>query len=235
MVRMDATACLELWEAGRGLHPLDRGLLAIHRTFPATRGEDVADWPIGDRNRLLARLQCVSFGPRLEGMTTCPECREQLEFTFDAAQLAAQPPTSEATVTVAHERFRLPTSRDLASVVDAEDAAMRLALRCRLALPSEPESEDRTWSETDLERIGEQLALADPCAEILLDFDCPQCHSGFRENLDLAAFLWSELDARARRLLREVHALAGAYGWNEGEILALAPARRAAYLEMVWA
>ena len=52
---------------------------------------------------------------------------------------------------------------------------------------------------------------------------------------DIAGFFWAELDAWARRLLREIHTLARFYGWSEAEILALSPLRRRCYLEMVQA
>ncbi len=41
------------------------------------------------------------------------------------------------------------------------------------------------------------------------------------------------MEARAKRLLSEVHALASAYGWSEREILGLSVARREFYLGMV--
>jgi len=47
-------------------------------------------------------------------------------------------------------------------------------------------------------------------------------------------FFWAELAAEAKRLLREVDALARAYGWREADILALSSQRRHAYLELVW-
>ena len=77
------------------------------------------------------------------------------------------------------------------------------------------------------------MVQADPLAEILLDFDCPACGASFQEGLELASFVWAELEARARRLLMDVHTLASAYGWGEAEILALSAARREFYLEMV--
>ena len=51
--------------------------------------------------------------------------------------------------------------------------------------------------------------------------------------LDVAAFFWTELNAWAVRLLREIHALASAYGWREADILALSPKRRDLYLELI--
>ena len=77
------------------------------------------------------------------------------------------------------------------------------------------------------------MALADPLGEIMLHFDCPACGTSFEESLDLSTFLWAEIEARAQRLLLEVHTLAVAYGWSEAEILSLNAARREIYLEMV--
>jgi hypothetical protein len=47
-----------------------------------------------------------------------------------------------------------------------------------------------------------------------------------------ASLLWDDVQAYARGLLGQVHALARAYGWTEHEVLSLSPRRRAAYLEM---
>ena len=49
----------------------------------------------------------------------------------------------------------------------------------------------------------------------------------------MASFVWEEVDAAARRLLGEVHALASAYGWSQEEILALGSQRRAAYMRLI--
>jgi len=50
---------------------------------------------------------------------------------------------------------------------------------------------------------------------------------------DIASFFWAEICVQAKRLLREVHTLARAYGWREMDILSMSPARRQFYLEMV--
>ena len=77
------------------------------------------------------------------------------------------------------------------------------------------------------------MASADPMAEIHLVLDCPCCQHKWEAPFDIVAFLWREISAAARRLLREVHTIASAYGWTETEILALSPARRRIYLEIV--
>jgi hypothetical protein len=223
---------LNLWEVGRSRHPLDQGVLALEAVTDASR-QAIADWPIGRRNHALAQLHGMMFGDWLRGWTTCQDCSEQLEFALDCGALAdGAPPDPEDTVDVDGEAFRLPTSRDLAAAASAGEpavAARRLLALCRLT-PDEGASD---WSDEVVETIGERLAAADPLAEILLGFECPSCGAAFAESLDLAAFLWSELEGRARATLAEVHVLAHAYGWTETAVLALTPARRALYLEMV--
>ena len=81
--------------------------------------------------------------------------------------------------------------------------------------------------------LSAALAEADPGAELLLELQCPACERGWWELLDVATFLWAEVEVQARRLLREVHVLARAYGWREADVLALSPRRRRLYLEMV--
>jgi hypothetical protein len=66
----------------------------------------------------------------------------------------------------------------------------------------------------------------------MLDFACPSCGHEWQSLFDIAAFFWAEIAAQARRLLREVHQLASAYGWREADILAMSARRRRAYLEM---
>jgi hypothetical protein len=133
-------------------------------------------------------------------------------------------------VTVNGLAFRLPTSRDLARVAgetDARRAAVRLLESCLEG------NEPPEWSEEDLERIGQKLALADPMAETRIGLQCSECRHEWNENLDISEFLWAEIEARAKHLLWEIHSLAAVYGWSEAEILSLSEMRRSRYLEMV--
>ena len=77
------------------------------------------------------------------------------------------------------------------------------------------------------------MAAADPQADVELALSCPACGHAWPAAFDIASFLWTEVDAWARVLLHEIHALASAYGWREADILALSPRRRRAYLELI--
>ncbi|MFK4188028.1 hypothetical protein ACI2L4_29115, partial [Streptomyces sparsogenes] len=81
-------------------------------------------------------------------------------------------------------------------------------------------------------RIAEAAEQADPAAEVTLRIACPECGEATPAELDIASYLWTELDSWARDLLLDVHLLATAYGWSEPEILALSPLRRRYYLEL---
>jgi hypothetical protein len=218
---------LELWERGSGLHALDRALLTLAIALPEPYAT-LADWPLGRRNAALAQLRRSCFGPTLEGWIACPQCGERLEFAMDAGAFTNAEITER--ITIDGRAFRPLTSRDLASVAgesDAGDAALQLLRRCCM--------DDGDSSRETLEAIGERLAEADPLAELLVQLSCAECGHEWSEPLDIAAWVWTEIEARARRLLAEVHTLASAYGWTESEVLSLSEPRRSLYLEMVQA
>ncbi|MGW7756641.1 T4 family baseplate hub assembly chaperone [Streptomyces violaceusniger] len=81
-------------------------------------------------------------------------------------------------------------------------------------------------------KLAEAAERADPAADVTLNVACPECGEATRAELDIASYLWAELDHWARDLLLDVHLLATAYGWSEPQILALSPLRRRYYLEL---
>jgi hypothetical protein len=219
---------LNLWERGSGLHPIDRALLAIAAAEPGEPYAELADWPLGRRNAALARLRRECFGSALEGWVACPQCGEQLEFSLDVGMLFDERSQAATQLTAEGRRYRALTSRDLASVaaeIDERAAALQLLRQCSV--------EEHEFSTEELEAVGERLAKADPLAETMLEFACVACDQRWQQPLDIAAWLWTEIEAHARRLLYDVHTLAAAYGWTEREILSLGEPRRAVYLDMV--
>ncbi len=55
----------------------------------------------------------------------------------------------------------------------------------------------------------------------------------FSATFECATYFLSELAARARHLLHDVHTLAWYYHWSESDILALTPGRRDRYIAKI--
>jgi hypothetical protein len=226
---------LLILDQGLYLHPIDQALLLLTFASPETSYEHLADWPLGRRNTALIELHRLCFGSMLRGWTACSNCQEKLEFELDSRTLTKRAEDSEMSngrpLVIGERAFRLPSSRDLAQAsaeTDPASAALRLVEGCQL------HAEGKTPLTSDeLEEIGERMEQADPMAEVSLMLQCPACERECSPSLNVVAFVWEEVSARARRLLYEVHALASTYGWTEREVLGLSDHRRAKYLEMV--
>ena len=226
---MDAQSLIACWELGRRRHPLDRALLLYAAAAPEEDPDSLADRPLGRRNAALLRLRRSLFGDSLKSCVDCPNCGERLEFSLSADALLERAAAHALThAQLGAVRLRLPTTRDLAAVAaegDESRAARRLLERLADASPDEAGFSD--------EELTRALDAADPCLDLTLDLSCPACKHAWSAPFDVPAFLWEEIDARARRLLDEVHALARTYCWSEEQILALSETRRRAYLERV--
>lgn len=244
MRSLEPADLVAIWERGAGLHSIDRALLALAAALPELDEAALAGLPLGDRDALLLELRRSTLGDRLSAHEPCPECGEQVEFDVSCAALLerAAPPPARWTIDHAGVRLTLRPldSRDAAAAVTAGDGvdAARALLLERAVVAAERAG--RPLSVGDLAddvaaAVSSSLAACDAGAELLLDLSCPACATAWESLLDVAAFVWTELAARAERLLQDVHVLARAYGWSEGEVLALGDSRRAAYLALAGA
>lgn len=239
---------LAAWERGRGVSRQDERALALLTAAHAHLSRAAAaELPIGERDRRLLTLYQDLFGPRLTALATCPECSESLELEFDAEvfgaalehESGAEP--AEAQLSFSHDGynilFRLPNSRDVLALGHGRpDDENRLRLLERVVLRAscgEQEVPAADLPATLIRALEERLSLVDPHADIRLDLDCSACRAQWQAPFDVVSFLWSEVDAWALRLLRDVHRLARAYGWREADILALSSPRRQCYLELL--
>jgi hypothetical protein len=226
MRALSATDLLSIWESGSRQLPLQRALTMLAVACPEASPDSLADLTIGQRDAWLLALREMTFGSEIRGVTDCPHCGEKIELSFNSLDIRPptknEPPTELTVKSDGLEmRFRLPTSADLVAANSPEE----LLRRCSLS-----DTDHRT--EDFVPAAGEKMSNADPMADIHLALSCPSCERKWEAPFDIVAFFWREISAAARRLLREVHTLASAYGWTETEILALRPARRRAYLEM---
>jgi hypothetical protein len=241
MPELSAAATLDLWETGEELGPVERCLALIATADPASEGlHDLARLPLGRRDARLLRLHTALAGPILEGTAACPSCGEQAEFAVDASTLLEQDVTAVDAVPVEADGFRVvwrsPDSRDVVAAAATGDAAAAervLIERCVTAATGPSgDAEATTLPEAVRDTVARAMAAADPLAEVLVTIACPACETDFVADVDVGAFVWAEVRARARRLVHEVDVLARVYGWTETEVFALGERRRASYLRL---
>ncbi|PWU06707.1 MAG: phage baseplate protein [Terriglobia bacterium] len=239
-----ASDLLDVWERGLAQMPLGRAATLLATAFPDRPTEQLESLPIGRRDALLLALRERTFGPSVNAVTSCEKCKAAVELNFQIADLRvdALPEQELVEVTIGEYtlRLRLPNSADLARILplaarntEAVEALFRACLdRAEHAGAS---VEAVALSEEIIGQAIEAVAQADPQADIRLAIECPECGFKARVPFDIVSFLWREIEDFAIRTLREIHALASAYGWSEDQILALGPVRRRCYLEMVGA
>jgi hypothetical protein len=215
MPHLSAAGTLDLWQEAEGRGPVGRSLvLAAVSGRPV---DELAALPIGRRDALLLELHADET---LDATAACPTCGEQAEFSVETAALLARADDARPA------EWRPPDSNDVAAAAatgDAEAAERILLERC--AGTAELSPDERAT-------VVVAIAEADPLAEVLVDVSCPACSEEFVADLDIGAFVWATVRARALRLLLDVDALARAYGWTEAEVLALGDRRRDAYLRL---
>lgn len=232
---LSAHDVLRVWERGRGQQNLERAITILADTCPDLTREQICRLPLGERDLRLLELRELTFGPRLSGFAHCPSCGAGLEFSLDARELhvpsAALAEPIDLHAGVHALSLRRPNTEDLAIAAqfsDQDQADHILAKRCVISGAG-----DGPLSKDLIEAIGHCLSEADPQAELMLHFACPQCTGEWRALFDIVEFFWTEITSTARRLLLDVHMLARAYSWSERDILAMTAVRRQAYLEML--
>jgi hypothetical protein len=81
--------------------------------------------------------------------------------------------------------------------------------------------------------IEDALEQHDRLGSLQLSLSCPYCDQVLLYELDLAALLIEEFRQAQIRLVEQIHAIAGGYGWTESEILSIPRERRDRYLSLL--
>lgn len=241
---------LSIWEFGLRQHPVERALTVLAVANPSLSRAHLLAQSVGQRDAALLAIREQVFGASFASYAECPQCRAALEFAFCAndIRVGAAPTTSDGQVlTFEYDGYtieaRLPGSADQLAIVGCGDVASARALllhRCIVSsvyqgtgMDAKDTKNGDELPENVIAALGEAMVERDPQAEIRLKLICPSCDHQWFAVFGILTFLGQEITTYARRILRDVHVLASAYGWSEPEILALSAMRRRFYLEMV--
>ena len=231
---------VQVWEAGQRQPPAVQALTILAAAWPSRTWDDIARLPLRQRDSLLFGLRRDLLGPRLDSVVDCPECGTDLEFALDTTEIGHLDVEIEPGAPLTLEaggqsiEYRLPDTTDIVAMSASADLdAARQTLLDRCVVRVVAGGQDAPLLPAGLDALALALDEQDAAADIEIDLLCPTCGHGWQVALEIATFFWTEVSAQARRLLREVDALARVYGWREADILAMSATRRRFYLEMV--
>jgi len=247
MQALSSRELLQAWEQRLGVSSVDRALILLAAAGRDSPEEDPAQYSMGERDARLLTLREWTFGADVSAVTRCSKCADALELNFrvdDLRAKGAEPIPIRTAAPLAFEdgdysvKFRLPNSHDLRALPSPRDVALKaeqqILQRCVLEATCRGESiAVEQLPEPMVAAVSERMTEADPQAHIELALECYQCHHQWGERFEIDSFFWTEIQAWASRLLNEVHQLASAYGWSEGEIMGLSSLRRNLYLNLI--
>lgn len=241
MQSLSSTELLRVWELGDRRPVWYRAMLLLGVLCPDRTQKELAKISLGQRNARVFQLCETMFGRNVTAFVHCPRCDEALQFQVDCHHISlTQPPAPEgqlfSTVVAGLEiQFRPLNSHDLSLIEEKHDLTTKrrfLAGRCLIRTSQAGIKIDTTQlPESVIDAIGEQLAEHDPLSDVRFQVDCASCEHQWSAPFNIVTFVWTQLAAKAQRLLDDVHALARAYGWRENDILNMSAVRRNSYLE----
>ncbi len=230
---------LDAWDTAVPLRCVDRCevlLAAARDDEEPDRSEDT----VGERDRRLVELRQRLFGRTIHAVESCTACGLAHDLELSTATLLATPRAREPEVVRAGDvtvtcRPLRPDDVAAAGAAATTLQQARTLLLSRAVVSVHRDGQPLTVGELPeeaVEAVAAALAEADPLAGVNLPLTCEDCGHAWTATLDIADYLWREVDSWATRTLREVAVLARAYGWTERDVLALPPQRRRRYLEL---
>lgn len=235
-----ANELLKLWEAGATAIQAERDEALLSRYGEA------APVALSGRNAALLRMRSHLFGPAQELRCNCPDCGAVAEFSVDCDAIAQSAQTTGETQCpepLSCEgyliQFRSPDAADVwaAALMTDQPFEDALLMRCvtRAERTDHADCAIHDLPDGVIEQLSARMEELEPGAAISFDVTCPECEGIWTAPMSVGAVVWAEVQARAERLMLDVDLLARTYGWTEAGILAMGPARRAAYLQLAGA
>jgi len=234
MRALEGELLLEAWERGARNLPVARTLALLETAVDASQFDVAfADLSLAERDAQLFRLRQLTFGDQLRGVLPCSSCSVSIEFDVSIEPILNRlercvPRDTSWSAGSFTFTMRPVSTRDLANITTASNPRRSLLQLCTTVDGADAETVLAEHEDYVLEHFDELNANAETRFRLI----CPECGQSEQVNLDIGAFLWTEVRHAAITLLRDAHELASAYGWSEAEILRMSSFRRASYLEM---
>ena len=242
MPPLDATGIISLWEQEPACSGFSRTLSLLEVARPEASASQRLAMSLGQCHRALLELRAETFGDEMESEIECPACGEGLELELSAARLCASQPEHQPELIVEHEGWRVRARAIRCTDVleclrsSCEEEAQRVLLRRCVVEIDGPSPGDAGLLPVGVRRrLEDALEDVEPLADVRTRIQCAHCGHDFVVSLDVAGFVWEELDAEARRLIAQIHVLGRTYGWRPRDVLDLSPRLRRHFMELAQA
>jgi hypothetical protein len=211
----------------------------LDRVAEGAPGESLraAELPACDRDRMLAAVYRLTYGAQINSTARCTQCGSPFDLVFSLDDLlatverersmAAVEALPDGTFRAAGQiHFRLPTGEDELAVAQLPPEQAEQALWERCVKGGLPEENVRAIFEEALEDAAPLLALD-------IDTACPECGGAQAAHFDIQFYLLRALEQERTQIAREIHQIAGAYGWSLQEILTLRRSDRRLFVQLI--
>lgn len=227
-----AQVAVRTWESACSAPPPARAAALVAACGHAGSPQEAMGHAACDVAEAAAAWYRDHVGGAVEGVLACDACGTSMEVAVPVSLfLGRRPPALRRTIEWVGGGPVTVRSLSLADLLAAAAAPSPVALlRARSVMPPHDAGELPEHVRAEVDAAAEVLAGA---ADTIVESPCPQCAHPVAGSIDITEFLWQHVAEQAERLLNQVAALAAAFGWSEEAILALEPARRAAYLRIV--
>ena len=196
-----------------------------------------AELTASDRDRLLAAIYRLTYGPQVESTSRCGRCDSQFDLSFSLDDLMAAIERTPAAGAVERlpdgtfrtgggVRFRLPTGQDELAVATLPAGEAARTLLDRSVIEAPPTIDALAAVEELIEEVASVIDLD-------LDTRCPECGAAQAVHFDVQYYLLRMLEQERNQIAREIHRIASSYGWSLGETLGLGRSERRFFVELI--
>ncbi|MCP5086610.1 MAG: hypothetical protein GY952_07410 [Rhodobacteraceae bacterium] len=188
----------------------------------------------GAREWLLQRAGGLFLRDRGWFEASCQECGQSFDLPLSLADAPRSPagrgyPTAQIETSLGLRTFEVPNGLHEEKLARSEGGDPSRQLLGLCGLSDHAFQEALQFSAVDVEQIDAGLDAIAPDVASELNTQCPSCQANTSAVIDPLEFSFPE----PASLIRETHAIASAYGWEEATIMTLPSQRRRQYANLI--
>jgi len=232
-LQLKNTDILNIWEQLIPKNNLVNAVIIVHSTLKTGQLEQYYDWSLEKLDAYLYNLRCQIFGNDFLNISSCPSCKESLEWSFEFGQLGLPDyEDTQKSYTFKYElatvEYRLPNTEDLLKSKSGFDGQT-----CILSVIEGNKRSLSDLSDDLLVNLQKEIEHNSLYTTLSFELSCDACNHKWNEPFEIVPYFIKEIDAYSQKLLNQVHLMSSVYGWEENNIIEMNPKKRNYYLNLI--